>query len=154
MRGRFAGGAAALCFLLGACTTASMSSTPRQDQRLSLLRETLSAHVTAIQNRDLDALLATVTTGDSLVLIFPSGTMTTTRQEYADFHRRWFADSEWTMHFEPVSHLLGGELGIVLLRTEYRSASGSWNGLLTLTFRHEAGRYRLVFDQNTRVERP
>ncbi|MGH8496520.1 MAG: YybH family protein [Gammaproteobacteria bacterium] len=116
-----------------------------------LFDETVAAHIEAIESRDLDALLATITGGDRLTLIFPDATTTHTRREYVDFHREWFADEGWTMEFEPVSSLVHGDLGIALVRTTYTDATGSRGTVLALTFHRENAGWRLVFDQNTRI---
>jgi ketosteroid isomerase-like protein len=117
----------------------------------SLFRETVAAHVAAIEARDLDALLATVTTGDSLTLIFPQGTTFHTRQEYVDFHREWFTDTGWRMEMEPISTTVHGDLGIALVRTTYTDDAGPRQAMLALTFAHGHDGWRLVFDQNTRI---
>lgn len=49
------------------------------------LRPTLDAHLAAIQAHDLRALLATVTSGNELTLIFPDGEKLDSRQQYVDF---------------------------------------------------------------------
>jgi ketosteroid isomerase-like protein len=132
-----------LLIALLACGT--VAAEDRQFQR------TLTAHIDAIRNRDLKALTDTITAGDSLTLIFPNGTITNTRQEYVDFHRKWFADQDWKMQLEPVSLLVRSDLGTALLRTTYTDAAASRQGLLSLTFAREQGEWRLVFDQNTRI---
>jgi ketosteroid isomerase-like protein len=124
----------------------------RADSEHDVLQRTLTAHVDAIQRRDLKGLLETVTATDRLTLIFPNGTMTDTRQAYVDFHRKWFAERGWTMQMEPVSFLIRGDLGMALMRTTYTDEGGARHGLLTLTFARERGRWRLVFDQNTPVK--
>jgi ketosteroid isomerase-like protein len=117
--------------------------------------ETLAAHIQAIQNRDLAALEATITAGDELILIFPGGQRTTTREEYMAFHREWFASDTWTMNFERLGVVEGRDFAIAMVRTVYedvrdgeRVQSQSW---LTLTFRKENGRWALYHDQNTRI---
>jgi ketosteroid isomerase-like protein len=121
------------------------------DGRQDAFQETLTAHVNAVRNRDLDALIKTITAGDNLTLIFPNGKTTHTRQAYIDFHREWFAEQGWTMQMEPVSVQSSDELRVALMRTTYTDASGSRQGLLALTFAREQGQWRLVFDQNTRL---
>ena len=134
--------------LLAACADAG---SPAAAPSAADLSATVDAHIAAIGARDLDALLETVTTRDSLTLIFPDGTILPTRQAYVDFHTAWFADSTWTMELRPVSTTVRGGLGVALLRTTYTDAAGPRDGVLALTFAPEAGAWRLVFDQNTRV---
>jgi len=136
--------------LLVACLIFAVGARAAESER-DLFQRTLTAHVDAVQKRDLNGLLDTITAGDRLALIFPNGTMTDTRQAYVDFHRKWFAEKGWTMQMEPVSVLVRSDLGLALMRTTYTDEAGSRQGLLTLTFAREQGRWRLVFDQNTRI---
>jgi ketosteroid isomerase-like protein len=123
------------------------------------LRATAQAHLTAIEARDLDALLATVTSHEKLTLLFPDGSEFATRKQYVDFHEQWFADRAWHFHGEVVDVIETAQLGHVLARYTYESpgkdgkveAKNTW---LALTFAKEDGRWRLVFDQNTRIEPP
>ncbi|HEY6941927.1 nuclear transport factor 2 family protein [Dokdonella sp.] len=118
------------------------------------LRGVAQAHLAAVEARDLDALLATVTSHDKLTLLFPDGSAFTTRAQYVDFHKEWFADRAWHFHGEIVDVIETPQLGHVLARYRYESggkaaAKDTW---LALTFAKERGRWRLVFDQNTRIE--
>lgn len=123
----------------------------QSESEQELFQRTLTAHIDAIRKRDLDALINTITAGDNLTLVFPNGTTTYTRQEYVDFHRKWFAEPGWTMQMEPVSLQTSNELHVALMRTTYTDAAGPRHGLLALTFAREQGQWRLVFDQNTRL---
>jgi hypothetical protein len=58
------------------------------------------------------------------------------------------------MQMEPVSLLVRGDLGMALMRTTYTDEAGSRQGFLALTFAREQSRWRLVFDQNTRIASP
>lgn len=136
---------------MAACAEPEAPSPEPAPPGASALAAAVDAHVAAIGARDLDALLATVTARDSLTLIFPDGTVLPTRQDYVDFHTGWFADSTWTMALQPVSTTVREGLGVALLRTTYTDASGPRDAMLALTFAPEAGAWRLVFDQNTRI---
>ena len=139
----------ALALVLAAC--ADPAPPPPPGPTAADLTATVDAHAGAIDARDLDALMATVTDGDSLTLIFPDGTTLLTRDQYRDFHVGWFADSSWTMAMQPVSQTVRDGLGVALLRTTYTDAAGPRDAMLALTFAPEDGAWRLVFDQNTRV---
>lgn len=117
--------------------------------------DTLAAHFGAVKARDLPTLEKTITTGERLELYLPNGTRTDTRQAFVDFHREWFKSSGWTMQFNPVSINRGKDIAQATVRTLYQDTvdgkpyrSESW---LTLTFRKEAGDWRLIHDQNTRI---
>lgn len=138
---------------LGACAAGPKDGT---DDALSReFEETLNRHIEAIRTRDLVGIEATITSGPELILIFPNGHRTTTRDEYMEFHRNWFAGDSWTMHIEPVGVFVGRDFATAMARTLYEDVvdgepvhSRSW---LTLTFRREGDRWALYHDQNTRI---
>ena len=120
-------------------------------------RPAVEAHLSAIAARNMDALLPTITTGDDLQMIAPDGFRYTTRQQYVDFHRQWFAANDNGRLDPEIIHLAQSPaLSHALIRYRYRSTGPdgkaqdivSW---LTLTFAFESGRWRLVFDQNTLI---
>lgn len=119
------------------------------------LDEVFAEHVRAVQASDLAALESTITTGDQLVLILPNGVQTATRQAYVDFHKEFFASKTWTIQFEPVSRAVGSEFAVLTTKSLYQDTvdgkpyrSRSW---VTFTFHKEAGQWRLIHDQNTRL---
>jgi uncharacterized protein (TIGR02246 family) len=119
------------------------------------LRATLDTHLAAINARDLDALLSTVTTGEQLTLILPNGKVLRTREEYRKLHVDWFGESDWRMQFDVDSLHEFGDVGVALVkyRSQTKQADGNYEtkreAWLSLTFARENGRWRLVYDQNT-----
>ena len=116
---------------------------------------TLDRHVAAIAARDFDTIEATITRAPAMVLIFPDGTRYTTRAQFLDFHREWFADTGWTMTLEPVTRWHGADYGYGLYRTAFDPDGAGpvapRAAYLSLGFRLEDGEWRLVHDQNTRI---
>ena len=119
------------------------------------LAATLDAHVKAVQARDLPALEKTITTGEALELILPNGTRMTTRAAYVEMHRDWFKETNWSWALEPLAVTMTSDMAIVTARTHYEEREGGditrTDNWLSLGFRKEAGGWRLVHDQNTRV---
>lgn len=124
------------------------------------LRATLDAHLAAIQARDLDALMATVTSGLQLTLILPNGAVLRSREEYRQLHVEWFAEQDWKMVFEvlEVRELGDAGVGLVKYQAQALQPDGTFQtrreALLSLMFAREAGSWRLVFDQNTVIPPP
>jgi ketosteroid isomerase-like protein len=138
--------------LLGAC--AQQTEAPA----VPPLRAAVEAHLAAVSARDMDALLPTLTEGESLVMIGPSGHKFDTRQQYVDFHRQWFAGNDGGKLEPEILRLIESPaLGHAFIRYRYsfKDASGndqSMENWLALTFALENGGWRLVFDQNTPTE--
>jgi ketosteroid isomerase-like protein len=134
-----------------AITPSACASTPP-------LRPAVEAHLQAVRTRNLGALLPTVTGGSDLRMIVPGGFQYTTKAQYVDFHRKWFASND-NGRFDPeIVHLVESpRLGHALIKLRYRAtATGgavqdtlSW---LALTFALEDGAWRLVFDQTTLIQ--
>lgn len=118
--------------------------------------EALKAHFEAIQNRDLEAYTKTITTDPNLPLIFPEGTMLMTRQEVLDFHKTWFADPNWV--YEPViiGTMVSGNAAVATVRYTYRDTPEGppRSAFLGLVFELQNGEWRLIHDQNTRIQTP
>lgn len=146
MLGRIAALVAFLCFSsAGAAPVGAESS----------IGAVFAEHIRAVQARDLAALESTITSGDQLTLILPNGTQTATRQAYIDFHKEFFATKTWTLQFEPVGRVVGSDFAVLTTKSLYQDTvdgkpyrSRSW---VTFTFRKEAGQWRLIHDQNTRL---
>lgn len=116
----------------------------------------LDRHLDAIHRHDLEALIPTLTTSDSLTLIFPDGTLIETREAFLDIHREWFADTTWTMIFEPVAVQDGEDIALAVVMWTLRDDSprSGRQALLSLGFRVEDGAWRLFHDQNTSLPLP
>jgi hypothetical protein len=137
-------------------TTAAV---PRSSHRVAPpFRAAVEAHLAAISARDMDRLLPTLTGRHGLTMIAPNGHKLDTRQQYIDFHRRWFATKdEGRFESEIVRVIESAAMGHALIRYRYSSkdeigkarTTVSW---LALTFALEGGRWRLVFDQNTLID--
>ena len=129
-------------------TACSKSVAPRPD-----FGAALTEHLRTIAERDLAGYRQTITTGDDLTIILPSGQRTTTRQEAIDLHSKWFSDPEWRIRFFEVQRIELDQVAIVVLRTFYRDRpkGRERQAWLTLTFALQNGSWRLVHDQNTRI---
>jgi ketosteroid isomerase-like protein len=125
-------------------------------------RETLQAHLGAIRRRDLPALLATLPPRtEPIVLIMADGTLVRSVDQFEAAHRGWFESRTWTLAAEPVELFESDNLGVAVLRLDYRDAPADrppirQESYLTLVFARRGGRWVMVQDQNTpiRTEAP
>ncbi len=122
---------------------------------MSAFREALGRHLLAIEERDLDALADTVAP-DAVLLVMSDGKLLRTAREFLDAHRAWFAMKNWRLEVKPVHLTETAELGVALLRLEYREHPPGQpptrqESLLTLVFQNRGGKWRMVLDQNTPV---
>jgi uncharacterized protein (TIGR02246 family) len=134
------------------CSTLASAAWAEETKSIDVV---FAEHVKAVQARDLPALERTLTSGEQLTLILPNGTQTSTRQAYVDFHKQFFATKTWTIQFEPVRRAVGVDFAVLTTKSLYQDVadgkpyrSRSW---VTFTFQKEAGQWRLIHDQNTRL---
>lgn len=120
-------------------------------------REGLEAHLSAIRRRDADALAATLPADGRIVLVMADGKLVRSAAEFMALHRDWFAGQTWTLDAEPVATFESADLGVAVLKLDYRDAKPSGEPLqeesiLTLVFRREGGKWVMVQDQNTPIK--
>jgi uncharacterized protein (TIGR02246 family) len=114
-------------------------------------RDTLAAHLGAIEARDLEALAATLAE-EKLVLIMADGKLARSTREFLEAHRAWFAVPGWTLQAREVEVFEGADLGVAVLELDYREPPATHSrSYLTLVFRRQDGRWRMVQDQNTPI---
>ena len=84
----------------------------------------------------------------------PDGSFLATRAENEAMTKDWFANKDWRMTFEPVSKVIGSDLAVVLVKYAYQDTPDGEPryAYLALTFQLQDGEWRLVLDQNTRIE--
>jgi ketosteroid isomerase-like protein len=114
-------------------------------------RETLGRHLLAIEQRDLDALDATV--ADPLVLVMADGKLKRQKSEFMEAHRGWFAMKNWTLTAKPVEIYEAASLGVAVMHLDYREDGKRSESYLTLVFERRGDEWLMVQDQNTPVLR-
>ncbi len=139
---------------IGDTTATYVIMEPKSAAARPAFRPALQAHLDAIGARDLAAFKPTVTTRDDLYVVFPSGEVIETTDGVVSFHEEWFKDANWRWDGEVVKILEGADMAAALMKYEYRDTPegaprSSW---LVLIFALENGAWRLVHDQNTRIE--
>jgi ketosteroid isomerase-like protein len=116
----------------------------------------LSKHLNAVSDRNLTDLAATV--ADSVTLIFPDGEVLKSKQRFVEFHKEWFKDVRWYMTTEVLSATESKTLSYSLIKYHFtkfnedgtmKSQSDTY---LLLIFRKQKNGWKLIHDQNTRIE--
>ncbi len=117
-------------------------------------RPALKTHLDAIVAKDIVAYEPTITTREDLHLVFPDGSIIETTDGVVSFHEDWFEDANWRWNSEVVKILEGADMSAAFMKYDYRDTPegeprSAW---LVLIFAFENGAWRLVHDQNTRIE--
>jgi len=123
---------------------------------VSGFREALGRHLLAIEEKDIDALAATIAP-DGVLLVMSDGKLVRSTEEFIEAHRGWFAMKHWRLEVKPVHLYESGELGVALLHLEYRETPPGkppvrQESLLTLVFQNRGGRWLMFQDQNTPIK--
>jgi len=112
-------------------------------------REALGRHLLAIEERNLEALAATV--ADPLILIMADGKLKRSKAEFVEAHRGCFAMKNWTLTAKPVEIYEADALGVAVLHLDYREDAKKSESYLTLVFERRGGGWLMVQDQNTPI---
>ena len=145
--------------LLPVCVSPLKASCQSPPDRGDLsLREAFDAYVRSVQASDLEGLFETVTGGDEMFFLTSSGELIEGREGYRRFHREWFAETGWSMPVELLRVEEGEDLGYTLALFRYRQDMPDGqvyhlDSYFTLLWRREEGRWRVVGDVCTPVER-
>jgi len=118
--------------------------------------KTLATHLDAITNRDLEALEPTV--GESMTLIFPSGSIRRGKEAFMAFHEGWFADPNWRQPYTVTDVTVEGcKTAWALVDYRYESLAddgtveSSSHNMFALTWTFQHGRWVAIADQNTKL---
>jgi len=123
---------------------------------MSGFREALGRHLLAIEEKDIDALAATIAP-DGVLLVMSDGKLVRSTEEFIEAHRGWFAMKHWRLEVKPVHLYASSDLGVALLHLEYRETPPGkppvrQESLLTLVFQNRGGRWLMFQDQNTPIK--
>ena len=138
---------------IGDTTTTYIIVEPKGAAGRPPFRPALRAHLDAIENKDLAAFKPTLTTREDLRVVFPNGEVIETTDGVIAFHEEWFRDANWRWEGEVVNIIEGVDMAAAFMKYEYRDTPdgaprAAW---LALIFKLEDGAWRLVHDQNTRI---
>lgn len=117
-------------------------------------RASVENHLQAVETRNFEEFRSTLTRTDDLHVIFPGGTRLESTQAVLDFHEDWFRDTEWVFDTEIDKIIEGTTQSTALIRYSFKDTPEgdpryAW---LVLTFQLEDGEWRLIHDQNTRID--
>jgi len=120
------------------------------------LQQTFDLYVRAIHDRDLDALMSTVTSGPDFVFLTTSGRLIDSPEAYRQFHVDWFAEQGWIITFRVLKLREGIEYGYVLTKYHYEGLNAEGeryesDSYFTLIFHREDDMWKVVQDQITPI---
>jgi len=114
----------------------------------------LKRHLDAIINRDLAAFAEFLCPKRKCVVILPHGAYIEGYDEILDFHKEWFADTDWRMDIKEIDVSEIGGTGYALLDITYHDLNELgepyvMHYFLSLLFENVDGKWILLRDQNT-----
>lgn len=117
----------------------------------------LKTHLDAIQQKDFDSFLTTITREDSISFILPNGAYFDSRAQFVEMLRGWFAEGGWHFNYKIIRKVKGADLSMALLLVSYDEDDRNGqpyhiDHYLNLIFQKENGEWRLTHDQNTKTE--
>ncbi len=111
-------------------------------------------HLDTVENRDFEAFKNTLTKTDELNVIFPGGGILENTQAVIDFHQDWFTDKNWIFKTEIVKVIEGTTQSTALVKYNFQDSADTEprQAWLVLTFQLEENSWRLIHDQNSRID--
>ncbi len=129
------------------------------DNKKSLIEKSfiavLQAHLNAIQNRNLDEYVKTISQKSDITVILSNGKILNNRDSIIAMHKEWFASKTWVFNYTVEQTIIKNDFAIALLAYNYQDIDEhgkpyEFTNLLSLLFECQNGEWRLIFDQNTR----
>lgn len=141
----------ALIAILGSCTQQVQTN-----QDASSFLTTLDVHLNALKAGDIDKLEPTV--AGKVSMIGPDGKKFDSKKVFMDFHKAWFAQSNWEWKGNILRTETSDSLGYALIQLQFiqKDTVGSIlfqdHEFLVLIFKNSAQGWQLVHDQNTGIQ--
>lgn len=117
---------------------------------------TLERHLRAIADHDFAAFAPTITARPDIQLVLPDGSIIAGREPYMEALQSFLDEGGFAFNYETVDKRAGTDLGYALIDVTQVNdgADAPSRYYLLLVFAIEDGEWRLVHDQNTRIETP
>jgi len=134
--------------LAAACQSEQAPTSPN-------FKTSVEAHLASVEGRDFETFKSTLTSSNNLAVIFPGGTQLATTEEVLDFHKEWFKDKDWVFDTEIRKVIEGSDQSTALVQYSFRDTPNGEprHAWLVLTFQLEDNEWRLIHDQNTRIDK-
>jgi len=116
----------------------------------------LHAHLKAIEEKDLEKFEPTV--AENVSTIDPNGIKTDGKKAFLDFHKNWFAQSNWERKDTILTTSVTDSIGYSVIQYQYIQKDESGNILIQihayqiLIFENLDAGWQLVYDQNTGIQ--
>ncbi len=119
--------------------------------------QTLQTLLEAIQHRDLDQFLATVSIGEDVSFILPNGALIEGRAAFINLNTAWFADPDWQMDVKVLRTIETPEMAFALMLADYKDATIATEPYakqhyFSLVFTKKDGGWVLIHDQTSVVQ--
>ena len=120
-------------------------------------RLAVGKHLLAIEERNVEALAATVAPEGAL-LVQSDGKVVRGTKEFLEIYRAWFARKHWRIDVKPIQMSESADLGVALLNYAYREMPPGQPATLqlsvvSLVFRNLDGKWLMTQTQNTPLQK-
>lgn len=116
--------------------------------------KTVKIHLQSIDEKNYDNFISTITEKNDFNLIMPNGVHISSKKQFLDFTKAWFAETTWKMKYTILNLKETSEMGFVFLMINYSDVNEknepySLVYYLNLIFEKQSSGWKLVHDQNT-----
>jgi hypothetical protein len=127
-----------------------------KEKHMTSFQSALDAHLKAIAERNIEKFEPTV--AENVSTIDPNGLKTDGKKEFLDFHKNWFAQSNWERKDNILTTSVTDSIGYTLIQYQYIQKDTSGNILFQfyayqiLIFENFQAGWQLIYDQNTGIQ--
>ncbi len=91
-----------------------------QEQNELMCKKTLEKLLSAVEDKNLDALKATMSPTGKMQLILPDSKIRNTVEAFVSLHEEWFKDTSWTMETKILNMRVGDRVGTATTEAMYK----------------------------------
>ncbi|WP_273567628.1 YybH family protein [Maribacter halichondriae] len=120
--------------------------------------DVMQTHLDAVTNRDLEILRSTLSPKGNMQLILPSEEIIDKVEGFMDYHKEWFAQTDWTFETKILNTAVGETMGMAITEVVYREPERDGKPyfnrmIISYDLQKIEGRWYIIKDHASSVEK-
>jgi len=98
----------------------NVSCSVNETENSKQFTEVLQNHLTAVSEKNIEKLIATLPPDSNFLFILPNSSPTKSSKDFIEFHAEWFKDTSWTFETKIIATNIEEKMGIALVEVMYK----------------------------------